>query len=668
MEKSYSFTGKVITHPALADYRPVEPWHRQLEKAPEPGIMEKNLHVLFRARFDRTGGRTYMMVSADDYFKLFINGRFVTQGPAPGFTFRYYYMKVDITDYLVPGENVAAFHTYYQGLINRVWCSGDDRHMLIFDIVSDGRVIASSDGNVKCALHGAYSEMGTFGYKTQFAECIDSRARETGFERVGFDDSYWQNAALHKYADYTFVEQPTRPLEFEKIAPVSVKRTADSLIVDFGREYVGYPYFTATGENGGEIRIFCAQELFPDGNLRYRLRANCNYEEKFILSGRNDEFRQYDYMAFRYMQLELPEGCEVDDISLIARHYPFELRRECAYDDPDIVRIWNFCADSLRYGVQEVIQDCMEREKGQYLGDGSYTSTALAILTGDTSIMEKLITNALDTSFITPTLMTCSPCSFMQEIAEYVLMLPELMLAQIKLSGSLDFARENYERAAAVLDAYRSEYEREDHLLYDLDKWCVVDWPQEARDGYDFDLTEGRVAKGTHNVINAYYICAIKALNKIASLLGLPEYRRTDELEAAYRAVFFDEERRLFRDAPKSSHSALPSNAMALAVGLCPDSETKANIIDMIRTKPVSASAFFMTFASLAGLKREGRDDLVIELIKNDGRWLNMLREGATATYEAWGRDSKWNTSLFHLCYTFAVIFLCDWGIDELFI
>ena len=368
------------------------------------------------------------------------------------------------------------------------------------------------------------------------------------------------------------------------------------------------------------------------------------------------------------MQLEHPEGCEVDDISLIARHYPFELRRECAYDDPDIVRIWNFCADSLRYGVQEVIQDCMEREKGQYLGDGSYTSTALAILTGDTSIMEKLITNALDTSFITPTLMTCSPCSFMQEIAEYVLMLPELMLAQIKLSGSLDFARENYKRAAAVLDAYQSEYEREDHLLHDLDKWCVVDWPQEARDGYDFALTEGRVAKGTHNVINAYYICAIKALNRIASLLGLPEYRHTDELEAAYRAAFFDEERHLFRDAPKSSHSALPSNAMALAVGLCPDSETKANIIEMIRTKPVSASAFFMTFASLAGLKREGRDELVTELIKNDGRWLNMLREGATATFEAWGRDSKWNTSLFHLCYTFAVIFLCDWGIDELFV
>ena len=28
--------------------------------------------------------------------------------------------------------------------------------------------------------------------------------------------------------------------------------------------------------------------------------------------------------------------------------------------------------------------------------------------------------------------------------------------------------------------------------------------------------------------------------------------------------------------------------------------------------------------------------------------WRNMLREGATACFEAWGKDQKWNTSLCH--------------------
>ena len=43
-----------------------------------------------------------------------------------------------------------------------------------------------------------------------------------------------------------------------------------------------------------------------------------------------------------------------------------------------------------------------------------------------------------------------------------------------------------------------------------------------------------------------------------------------------------------------------------------------------------------------------------------------MIREGATVTFEAWGKDGKWNTSLFHLCYTFAILFLTDWGFEDI--
>ena len=39
----------------------------------------------------------------------------------------------------MPGENTIAVHTYYQGLINRVWISGDGRHGLLLDLVVDGK-------------------------------------------------------------------------------------------------------------------------------------------------------------------------------------------------------------------------------------------------------------------------------------------------------------------------------------------------------------------------------------------------------------------------------------------------------------------------------------------------------------------------------------------------
>ena len=55
-----------------------------------------------------------------------------------------------------------------------------------------------------------------------------------------------------------------------------------------------------------------------------------------------------------------------------------------------------------------------------------------------------------------------------------------------------------------------------------------------------------------------------------------------------------------------------------------------------------------MSFFALYALKKAGRYDLALELIKDSGAWLNMISEGATTCYDAWGKDQKWNTSLFH--------------------
>jgi hypothetical protein len=76
---------------------------------------------------------------------------------------------------------------------------------------------------------------------------------------------------------------------------------------------------------------------------------------------------------------------------------------------------------------------------------------------------------------------------------------------------------------------------------------------------------------------------------------------------------------------------------------------------------------FYTSYPVLAGLVRTGRMDLVRELIADDGAWLRMIREGATTTWEGWGKDSKWNTSLFHLCFTYPVQFLTDWGMEKVF-
>ena len=647
---------------------PVNVFHRYLEEFTPCGKLEKNIHILFRKKFYiEKAEKTIIRITADDYYKLYINGSYVGQGPASGFHTSYYFNEFDITDYLEIGENTIAVHAYYQGLINRVWVSGDDRLGVIFDVLSGGAVIAKSDESVRCRLHNGYSIMGEVGYKTQFTELYDSRCECAGFFMPDYDDSLWGYARECKNSDHIFIPQKTKNLVTEKILPHRIAGENGTVFVDFGSIYAGYFNIMCEGNEGDEVILRFGQELDGNGEVRYNLRANCTYEEKWILSGGEDFLDQFDYKSFRYVSIILPEGCAVKDIHLVSRHYPFELIADCTYSEEELKKVWDLCVNSLHYGVQDNIQDCMEREKGQYLGDGSFTSLTYAVLTGDTSVMEKLMDDALRTQFINDGLVTCAPCSFIQEIAEYPLMLPHLAEAHYALTGNTDYLCDNFDKIKKIVDFYIDNYSQDNGLIGNLDKWCVVDWPEAARDGYDFDLTEEQVSLGVHNVINAYLYGAMNRVNRLAKICKREQAYDTAPFKKAYIDAFYDSGKGLFCDTPVSRHTSLASNAFALAFELCPDGDTVERIVEMIMKKNAEASAFFVTFAALYSLKRLGREKEIKEFLSHKDRWLRMISEGATVTFEAWGKDVKWNTSLFHLCYAYAALYMTDWGMEKLF-
>ncbi len=660
----HTFTGVWITDEEFAALEPRNVFHRQLEKVSLPCDEHRNRHILFRRRFtlDSLPQNARLFITADDYYKVYINGTFVSQGPAPAYPSRYGYNTLDVTAYLREGENVMAVHTLYQGLINRVWVSGDNRHGLLCDLELDGEVAFGSDERFLTHPHTGYTEVGTVGYATQFLESYDSAAPEVGFTAPAFDDSGWVPASRRQHLDYTLEPQPTASLVFETIRPVATERTGDTLFIDFGSCYVGYLNVTVTGAKGDAITVRCGQELNPDGTVRHRLRANCNYEEPWILSGATDFLNWFDYKSFRYASLTLPEGCAVKDISFTVRHYPFALKAQMkpAFAENEALRrIWDLCVHSQEYGVQEVIQDCMEREKGFYVGDGCYTALANMLLTGDDSIVRKLIDDAFISTFITPGMVTCLDCSLMQEIAEYPLMLISLILWHYRLKGDRAYLERNYAGVCCLLDDYREEYEKEG-LLRELNKWCVVEWPSNFRDGYDVDIREGYVCHEPHVAINAYYIEAIRCANQMAAELGKAPYRDEAPLVAAFNAAFYDSERHLFTDGLSTDHVSYIGNILPFAFRLCPDAMCTANILAWIEERGITAVSFFGAFPLLYGLLRAGRPELVEWCLKDEGAWLRILREGGTTTFEGWGKDTKSNTSLFHLTMSDAAVFLAD--------
>ena len=196
-------------------------------------------------------------------------------------------------------------------------------------------------------------------------------------------------------------------------------------------------------------------------------------------------------------------------------------------------------------------------------------------------------------------------------------------------------------------------------LFYD-DDLRVVEWPANFRHGYDVDIREGRVCHQAHVSINAYYIAAIRTANKIASELELSAYRDESVLLDAFYAAFYDPERKVFKDGEYTEHVSLVGNVFAYGLDLCPNPQTKQNILAMLDEHSMSSLSMFCTFPMMWGLVRDGEERRILDALLHDGTWTRILREGGTTTFEGWGKDTKWNTSLFHLTMSYGALFMAD--------
>lgn len=290
--------------------------------------------------------------------------------------------------------------------------------------------------------------------------------------------------------------------------------------------------------------------------------------------------------------------------------------------------------------------DCPSREKGQYLGDGTITAQAHLLLTGDKDMYRKMLLDFAASAVICPGLMAVAPGNLMQEIADYSCQYPEQIMTYYRLTGDIDTVRQLMPTVDALEDYFDSC--RRGHGLIELltEKWNLVDWPMNLRDGYDFKLSQP-IGPGVHNVINAFYYGLKKDADRMRALLGLPLRNEAEAVKQRFIETF-RLENGLYRDAVGSEHTALHSVVLPLYYGITPEEDIPATIA-CIRKKGMCCGVY-MAYFVLKALARCGEYDLLAELTFSEGEhsWGNMLKEGATSCWEAWGKDQKWNTSLCH--------------------
>ena len=98
---------KWITIGEFLALKPQNVFHRQLDKEFIVDNSIQNRHVLFRKEFviDAKPSKAILRFSADDYAKIYINGRFVGQGPGAGYVDHYLYHEMDVKHLLGYGPH-----------------------------------------------------------------------------------------------------------------------------------------------------------------------------------------------------------------------------------------------------------------------------------------------------------------------------------------------------------------------------------------------------------------------------------------------------------------------------------------------------------------------------------------------------------------------------------
>lgn len=603
-----------------------------------------NLHTVFRKAFLGDKESSFLLrISADDYYKLKINGRLAGMGPAPAYTFNYNYNEIDITDFIIDGENVIEVTVYYQGLCNRVWVSGDNKQGLIADIYKDNELLLCTDNTWKYTIDKTFVGNDTVGYDTAFLE-----------HRNMLLSDATEYIPMEIECSYTFADKSFPVMDFYTVNPI---KKGD--IYDFQQEYAGTVNLKVNSNNDNEkIVLLYGEELNDDGTIRHNLRCNCNYREEIILKKGENIIEQFDYKAFRYTHVILNENVSLEDINMTVRHYPFDDNHFVLNsNDEKLQKVFSLCKNTIKYGCQETLIDCPTREKGQYIGDVMISGFAQMILTGDNRLLKKAIENISESIKFSGEVLAVSPCSYKQKIADYALQVPLILWRYYKYTKDKEFLSQ-FVSLCDVINEHYCKYADESGLLNSVNgEWNLVDWPEGARDDYDFPLTNP-IGNGKHNVINAFYIGSVLYTEKIKAELNIPFEEKSTRLKDSFNETFLKEN--IYVDSELSTHSSLHANCLPVFFDICP-AQHKKSVGKLLAEKGMACSVY-MSFFYLKALCKLGLKDVTYKLIVSDSKnsWLNMINEGATTTFEAWGKDQKWNTSLFHPWATSPIIIMAE--------
>ncbi|MGK7394249.1 MAG: family 78 glycoside hydrolase catalytic domain [Candidatus Cyclobacteriaceae bacterium M3_2C_046] len=652
---------------------------------PEVSLKDYGVY-LFRKNFilDTKPTEFIINISADNRYNLFVNGKYLCNGPSRGDLFNWRFETIDIAPFLHQGENLIAAEVWNYGKYIP-WAQISDRTGFLVQGNSADEHIVNTNSSWKVIQNQAFEPyLAGQADLNQFivvgpGDQIDGSKYPWGWQNPDFDDENWQTPlALNNAAppgvgtDLFWMMVPrTIPLMEENTLRMSSVRRSEgikipdgflngdsplkvgpdqqiSFLIDQTYLTTAYPEIILSGGKGAAVRLTYGEALFQEngdkGNRNViEGKQLKGYRDLFIADGGEERrFRPLWFRTYRYIKVDVTTKSEpltIHDLYGIFTAYPFEENGYFSADDRSLQDIWQTGWRTARLCAGETYFDCPYYEQLQYVGDTRIQALISLYVSGDDRLMKKAI-SLFDNSRL-PNGLTQSryPSSSPQVIPPYSLFWISMIYDYWMHRDDPEFVKSFLFGIQGVLYWYE-QHLGENGLLGPMPWWNFVDWTEEWP-----WVTEKRIGgvpeggslnKGNSSIITLQYVYNLDYAAELFAFFGndylANHYRTLSEKtkEALVRACW-DTEKGFFADTPKKTVFSQHANIMAVLVDLIPASDQNAFMTKVLNHPDLIQTTFYYKFYQVRAMKKAGLGDQYVESLDP---WRNMLDLGLTTFAE----------------------------------
>ncbi len=640
----------------------------------------------FRKKFDinEIPEEFIIHVTADNRYRLFVNGIPVCFGPARGDLMHWKYETVNIASYLKPGKNVLAAvvwnfsnqkpwaqHTLKTGLL----VQGNTESEKVVDSNSSWKVIKNEA--FKPAIVDKEKTGGSFIVVGPCDE-VNGEKYPWGWEKVQYDDSNWKNASnldkgrpkeagsgiLWGLEPREIPLMEARLQRFNKIRRSSNINVGDAfvkgekslkipanttvkILLDQGELTTAYPELIVSDGANSKIELQYAEALFDENNTKGNRneiegKTMRGYIDYFLPDGGNErQFRPLWLRTWRYLELTVTTKSEpliINDFYSEFTGYPFQNNAEFISDDEELTDIWNVGWRTARLCAGETYYDCPYYEQMQYVGDTRIQALISLYVSGDDRLMRKAIQMFDDSRFSEGLTMSRYPSSRPQVIPPYSLYWIDMVYDYWMHRDDPEFVKSFFNGIDNVLNFFISKTDEETGLLGRTGYWNFVDWPDEWP--WDNSVHLGGVPQGGisggSSILSLHVAYSARHAAKIYRWAGNKDkaayYENiANNMIVAVKKHCWDDDKKYFADSHEKDEFSMHAQIFAVLTGAIDENEIKEFVLRFEKDNSLIQPTMYFRFYLTQALKVAGLSDKYPETM---GLWHDMLDLGLTTFAE----------------------------------